>query len=173
MAEAKKSIGERLWDAEARLGVIILIEAAHDGESACDALDAFIEDDIHEDYVIADLSRDWPDFGRLYAVNTDDEDADRYFRRCAVLDLLQSQCPKRYLVRVEHTVKELVLREEGAGFPYGTWRSGWGYSQLRWCLVDSVEDAVDRAIEYAIEQKREAWDAYEKPVKRRKEKRRG
>jgi hypothetical protein len=84
MAENPKSIGERLWDAEARLGVIILIEAAHDGETACEALDAFIEDDIEDERVQEDLRRDWPEMAELLRANLDEDD-ERWARRATVL----------------------------------------------------------------------------------------
>lgn len=163
-------IAQRLFDAEARLGAIIFLPAAHDGETAIDSLQEFIDEDIEEKNVQRELMLVWPDFGEMFSRYIQN-DEDVYFRRCAVLDLMQSHCPVPYLVKVEYTHKELVSRTDGDEYPYGTYRSGWGRSQWTWVLAQTVEDACDRAVAIAEQQKREAWDAFKKPKHGRRNKR--
>lgn len=157
--ESSQALGERLWDAQARLGKIIYLPAAHDGEIACEDLAEFIVEEMHEDYVAREFGRLWPEFRYLRddAFYEDDDDRGRI---ASALDMIQSHCKLPYLVRIEHTIKE-SLRDamKETEYPFGTWRAGWSYSRCVWTLAHSVEQAAERAIELAEAQRREAWDA--------------
>lgn len=162
---AHDKLAERLFDLQSQIGMVILLPAAHDGERATPALQEFIDSDINEDYVIAEFERVWPGFGAMLAkVDTKQED---YFRRAAILDLLQFRCPAPYIVQVEFTLKECIGRSAKDEYPCGTYRCGWGYYTSRWILSPTVEAAAERALELADQQKRQAWEkAKPKPSKR-------
>lgn len=156
-----RKISERMFDMEARLAKVIFLPAAHDGERAIEDLEEFIEDDFHDDKTAQEFERVWPGFQELRDNCIDDDEDDRDFRRAMVLDLLQTQCPVPFLVLGEFTIKEYVGRKAGDEYPYGTWRGGWSYYTQRWMLAATVEDACERLLALAEEQKRKAWDAYE------------
>jgi hypothetical protein len=166
---AHDSLSERLFDAEARLDTIIFLPAAHDGESMIDSLQDFIDDEIHKDYVANEFEHVWPNFGQIFSRFIGDDDDDENSRRATILDLLQHQCPVPFLIKIEYTIKNCVARNIEDTYPCGTYRAGWGYIRWRWLLAHTVEQACDRAIALAEDQKRKAWETC-KPKKAPKRK---
>ena len=169
---AHDALAERLYDAEARLGQIIFLPAAHDGETAIQLLEDFILDDFAEDHTALEFERKWPGFREAMALWYKDDIRDRREQVAVAIDLIQSRCPMTYLIRVEYTIKECIGRSAEDKFPCGGWRGGWGYYSTQWILAGTVEEACERVIELADAQRRKAWDAcaIDKPKKTKKAK---
>ncbi len=159
-------IAERLFNVEARLGKVIYLPAAHDGEKCIEDLEDFFFRDIESDSVASEFERYWPGFNasieQFYGANEDLGDRDRI---PILLDFLQSFCPALFLVRAEFTIKKITSRS--GDYPCGSYLSGWGYYRTQWLLSNTIEEACERAIELADAQRRTAWDAC-KPEKAKK-----
>lgn len=157
---AHDALAERLYDAEARIGQIIFLPAAHDGDTAIQLLEDFILDDLAEDHTALEFERKWPGFRKAMARWYNDKIRDRREQVAVAIDLIQSRCPMPYLIRVEYTIKECIGRSADDTFPCGTWRGGWGYYSTQWILAGTVEEACERVIELADAQRRKTWDAF-------------
>ncbi len=163
-----ETIAERMFNVEARLGKIICLPAAHDGEHAIQDLEDFITDDIDDENVASEFERNWPGFAaaKEQFCKFDDELSDRE-RVPLVLDFLQSSCPALLLVSAEFTIKKITRRDADGNYPSASYLSGWGYYRTQWMLASTIEEACERAIELADAQRRTAWDAC-KPEKSKK-----
>ena len=161
-------IAERLFDVEARLGKIIYLPAAHDGQNAVQDLEDFITEDIEDANVSSEFERSWPGFAAekntFYNFNDEMSDRDRVMH---ALDFLQSYCPAPFLVNIEFTIKTITRRGADANYPSGSYLGGWGHYRTQWLLASTIEEACERAIELADAQRRTAWDAC-KPEKSKK-----
>jgi hypothetical protein len=155
-----------LFDHGVRIGTLIHVPAAAiDPEGPAEALERFIEEDAHEDYVIGPFEATWPGYGKaIDDFERSFEEAKQHGSRRAAEQLRKeelayffaSRCPKPLLVGVEYQVTRCRIADP-AGEGLGSWRAGWGHYGTRWMLVDDVLEAANAGLEFAREHRRLEW----------------
>lgn len=159
---------EKLFDADARINTIIHIQAACiDEESPAEAMAQFIEDDAFEVATVSRLTESWPEYQELVdGLQKDFEEQKKWDTSRNSLRMLHSEtagvflrrCPMALLVQIQYQIKK-YHRADPKGVGLGSYSSGWGYYSVRWVLVDTIDEAIQLAIDMGNEATRSSWQA--------------
>jgi hypothetical protein len=155
-----------MFDEGVRVGVVIHIAGACPcEESPSRALRDFIDEDLHEDYVLSDLEASAPGLSAavekiMKTHERDLQDGDRRTAdacyRAEACTALRDLAKGVFLVQMDSGHTE-CLTADTRGECLGTYRGGFGISYTRWYCVDRVEDAMQQELGRQRAKKRESW----------------
>lgn len=133
-----KAIYDRLYNANARMGKVIFLAGAISGDVLSDELDDFLTDDL--DAVVAA-------FGEIpRRVENALDGIDREDRAAEFSDWLIGKGMLGFLVHFETPV--MTYHKDDA-------RSySWGYYSVKWVYGDSIDEAINKGMEWVDEMRR-------------------